>query len=133
VSTEFYWVPVVDFTGRLIKPISLGVSSNGWCFALHVYPERGLNTLDDWLLLLNRPGSGVFDERHTLNRLSDVLMCIRDRWTEPIDRGEKFYRDQYAEPGPCGMLRHKVMPGHCVGHGEGTWDYMVPTKPRIQR
>jgi hypothetical protein len=125
MSTHYDWVPVVDFTGRRINKRQLGQSSGGWCFALRVYPEEGINTLDDWMVLLQRPGSGVFDELNRLIRLDALFRCIKDRWTEPKDRGEKFYREQYAEPGPNGMLRHKIMEGHCVGHGPGTWDYMI--------
>jgi len=30
-----------------------------------------------------------------------------------------------AEPGPDGLARHKVNDGHCIGHGEGTWDLII--------
>lgn len=125
MSTHYDWVPVVDFTGRRINARQLGQSSSGWCFALRVYPAEGICTLDDWLALLQRPGSGVFDDMNRLIRLSTLLVDIKNRWCPPVDRGEKFYRDQFAEPGPNGMLRHKIMEGHCIGHGPGPWDYMI--------
>lgn len=125
MGMNYDWVPVVGFTHHRINAIHLGKSSGGWCFGLHVYPERGINTLDDWDRLLQRPGSGVFDELHRLITRKKLLVEITERWTEPVDRGEKFYRDQYAEPGPNGMLRHKIIEGRCIGHGPGTWDYLI--------
>lgn len=23
------------------------------------------------------------------------------------------------------LLRHQILKGHCIGHSEGTWDYIV--------
>ena len=31
----------------------------------------------------------------------------------------------YAEPGPNGLVRAKINGVHCIGHGEGTWDYIT--------
>jgi len=127
VSTLYVWVPWVPFNGQRIRPRHLGVSSGGWCFALHVYPEEGINTLDDWMCLLEKPGSGIFDEYHRLVRLNVMLLDIKDRWCPPVERGEEFYRTQFGEPGPNGMIRHKIQEGRCIGHGPGPWDYFIGT------
>lgn len=39
---------ICSHCGRGDEPLHIGKSSAGWCFALHVIPERGLNSLEDW-------------------------------------------------------------------------------------
>ena len=34
--------------GRPYQALHIGKSSAGWCFSLHVIPEEGIKTLDDW-------------------------------------------------------------------------------------
>lgn len=41
------------------------------------------------------------------------------QWGQPA----AFLASNHAEPGPNGLLRHKIGP-YCLGHGEGTWDLM---------
>ena len=37
-------------------------SSSGWCFSLHVMPEKGINDLQDWVDLWQAPGARIEDE-----------------------------------------------------------------------
>ena len=43
---------------------------------------------------------------------------------EGYDSWEEFHRRNNSEIGPNGLLRHKVTGNHCVGHGDGTYDYI---------
>lgn len=36
-----------------------------------------------------------------------------------------WYEKNYAEPGPNNLARHKLIPGHCIGHGSGAYDLIV--------
>ena len=91
------------------KSLHIGKSSRGWVFALRVYPEQGINTLDDWIPLLD---TGVirdeYDEEFSKN---DLINIITDRL--------------WLATWPHGLLRSKVDGVHCVGHGPGTYDYFV--------
>ena len=42
---------------RPFEPLHIGKSSAGWCFSLHVIPEEGINTLDDWRTRWGTPGT----------------------------------------------------------------------------
>ena len=94
--------------------IHVGKSSGGWCFSLHVYPEHGIKTLSDWkafaptLLLEGWRVEDEYGEQHTLDEL--WLVVERVGWAR-----------NDGEP----LLRHDIAYGHCVGHGEGFYDYIT--------
>lgn len=123
--------------GERKDSIHIGKSSAGWCFSLHVYPENNINTLDDWvgLLLKTVPSQAVIkDEYGDEETIIDMVEIIKNRSfpfrpAEDIPYGysswEECYRLNHAEPGPNNLMRHKVDGTHCIGHGEGTWDYIV--------
>lgn len=92
--------------GRPFEPLHIGKSSGGWRFALHVMPEDGINTLDDWRVLWSAPGAFIRDEYGEKVSIADMERLITEReWRGgPVKRHD----DQY-----------------CVGHGEGTWDYIT--------
>lgn len=99
------------------KILHIGKSSGGWTFALRVYPEQGVNTLEDWLPLF---GQGVITDEYGQKHTTDhLLSAITDRsWARYTpDPGP------HAEHGPNGLLRNKVDGTYCVGHGPGTYDY----------
>lgn len=95
--------------------IHIGKSSGGWCFALHIYPELGINTLADWQVFASRLLSegwrieNEYGEHHTLDGLWDIVK--REGW------------DELSSKYP--FRRHDIAYGHCVGHGEGFYDYIV--------
>lgn len=115
-------------------PVHIGKSSGGWCFALHVIPEKDLNSLDDWK---QRWGSrpAIRDEYGDKVTKAEMLRIITERShqrrMEDVNWEEDFmnhYNDlnhfldrNHAELGPNNLLRHRVGP-YCAGHGEGTWD-----------
>jgi hypothetical protein len=108
--------------GRPYEDLHIGKSSAGWCFSLHVIPERNLNDLNDWIdflkckRILNEYGEDVL--------LVNLISEITNR-SHPggIDLTE--YIDKYTERGPNNLLRSRIDEIHCVGHGKGTWDYII--------
>lgn len=100
----------------------IGKSSAGWCFSLRVYPEDGISTLDDWKREFARSDTAIRTEYDTHIAPGVMVDHIVNReWPHPRD--PKFFVENHAVPGPAGLARHKIDGSHCVGHGEGTWDY----------
>jgi hypothetical protein len=107
--------------------LHIGKSSGGWCFSLHVIPERGINSLRDWIEVFIDPERVIIDEYRDevdLERMMRVITC-RSRDT-PNGWDEETLDRNCAEPGPNNLVRHR-MGDHCdcVGHGEGTWDLIT--------
>lgn len=110
MGTNYYLheKPDCESCGRPFKPIHIGKSSGGWCFSLHVYPEDGINTLDDWCELWNKPGAFVRNEYGERIPIAEMYRIITDRrWHSGT------------------LRRHDRAGNHCIGHGHGTWDYIV--------
>ena len=106
------------------EPLQIGKSSAGWCFALHVIPEEHLNSLDDWKAMFAMPGTRIVDEYGAVIPVDEMVKRITERsWPRKPDHTFN-YEGNYAEPGPNGLVRHKIGQ-YCVGHGEGTWD-LIP-------
>jgi len=55
--------------------LHIGKSSWGWCFGLHVIPELGINSLDDWVeeIEINRDTHHVVDEYGTEKSVRELL------------------------------------------------------------
>lgn len=116
-----YYVKILDK-----EPLHLGKSSGGWCFSLHVYPEDGINTLDDWKSIFCDPYTLIKDEYGHRITPRELLQWITQRGWQSLDAlTQEFFDLNHAEPGPNGLLRHKVDGVHCIGHGKGTWDYII--------
>jgi hypothetical protein len=108
------------------ETLHIGKSSAGWCFALHVYPERGITNLEDWLDLLYGSFSGIEDEYGRWVTPAEMLEQITFRdWAGTYTHSPEFHMQNCSESGPNGLLRCKVDGVHCIGHGEGTYDYIV--------
>ena len=111
--------------GRSDPPLHIGKSSAGWCFALHVIPEEGLNSLDDWMDRIVPTLPLIRDEYGNKVSWADLRRLIIDRsWKPSTVHSNQFYHDNHAEPGPNGLLRHQIGP-YCLGHGKGAWD-LIP-------
>jgi hypothetical protein len=114
--------------GRSGEELHVGKSSAGWCFSLHVWPEKGLNTLGDWIAFW-RDGKIIRDEYGEEVSEKEMLQTITERsgrgsgagipW--PYTSWSEMYAKNDAEPGPDGLTRHKIN-RYCIGHGPGTWD-----------
>lgn len=110
MGTNYYLhtKPDCECCGRDFPPMHIGKSSGGWCFSLHVMPEDNINTLEDWRELWRQPES-----------------FIRNEYSEkvPIEEMEKIITNRSYRGGI--PLRHELDKRHCVGHGSGTWDYII--------
>ena len=142
MGTNYYLHPQADCKccGRPFEPLHIGKSSYGWCFSLHVMPEEGINTLDDWSERWNRPGAFIRDEYGDTVTTAKMEATIaaryhpsKEQWDfdwwhnsfETYQSEEHFHRSNHSERGPNFLLRHKVDGKHCIGHGPGTYDYIT--------
>lgn len=124
MGTNYYLEqqPPCPTCGREFDRLHIGKSSAGWCFALHVIPELGINNLDDWKA--KWVGKKIFDEYGDEVSHKAMISCITDRrWG--CENTKFDYLSNHAVPGPNNLVRSRVDGRHCVGHGEGTWD-LIP-------
>lgn len=130
MGTNYYWEwPAFRCTAcGHVEPedrIHIGKSSGGWCFALHVTDD--LRSLEDWKSFwAAKPGQGrIVDDGGQVLSADAMLKIITERsWAGPTSTDVEFLRRNYAEPGPNGLLRHRIGRA-AVGHGEGTWDLVA--------
>ena len=111
MGCNFYWIPqdkVCPTCGHNPSDrLHIGKSSYGWVFALHIIPEKGINTLYDWIRRMLEPESEIRDEYghpHTVENMLGIIMA----------------RGDYMAGG--GELK-RASPSHFSVAGEGTWDY----------
>lgn len=124
MGTNYYLVrDVCPTCGHEGERLHIGKSSAGWCFALRVYPERGIDSLEAWEREWEKAGTIVDEYGQALEpwemRLVITLRTGDAEWTP--DR----LAENHAIAGPAGLVRHKVDGTFCVGHGEGAWDLMA--------
>ena len=107
--------------------IHIGKSSAGWCFSLHIDPELGINTIEDWIRMFIEPDRIIIDEyRETVpfDRMMGIITA-RGR-ANPNNWDADTMARNHAESGPNNLVRHRIERGYgCVGHGEGTWDLIM--------
>jgi hypothetical protein len=117
---------------RSESPLHIGKSSMGWCFALHVIHDEGLTTLAAWQVRWGAGGTIRSEYGETIP-VVDMLSTIMNRSGRPFEISSwPTYRDEadshaqnHSQRGPNNLLRHRIDGRHCVGHGEGTWDYIA--------
>lgn len=111
----------------------VGKSSAGWCFSLHVYPDEGINTIEDWKAIL-RSAWRIEDEDGDEIEADVLIARITERsWNggkrqdhpHGYQDWQQFNDLNHCHEGPNGLSRHNVDGRHCIGNGEGTWDYMI--------
>ncbi len=137
MGTNYYWISdPCPICSHSVERMHIGKSSWGWCFALHVMPEHGLDSLCDWIEKW-RNGGKIVDEYDEIIHYEKMEQIISKR-THPRSKKADYllmgYRDEadfhaknHSERGPSGLLRHVISVDgrHCIGHSEGTWDYIV--------
>ncbi len=111
-----------------IEQLHIGKSSAGWYFSLHVIPERGINDLIDWVLLITfaPPGTEIKDgygRSIDFQTLMDVI--TRRCQPHPVEWGPAVLRMNGAEKAQHNLVRSCVDGFHCIGHGSGTWDLII--------
>jgi hypothetical protein len=130
MGTNYYWhTNVCDHCDRGDEPKHIGKSSAGWCFSLHVYPEDGINDLEDWQKLWATPGSSIYDEYGKAVSAAEMLSTITERGRDEAVWERKpagysswgeFHSKNYSTQGPRGLLRHNYR--NVLKQGAGTWD-----------
>ncbi len=103
-----YYVETNDTTpnGIECEKLHIGKSSMGWVFSLRVYPERGINSLYDWMPI-------ILDNQNV----------IRDEYGHNITAAEMLRTIAVRGPNNLGRDREVSEYGRTHTHGEGTWDY----------
>lgn len=133
MGTNYYWYEkYCKECGRPFEPLHIGKSSGGWCFSLHVIPEEGINTLDDWKKKWSKIDSFIKNEYDSIISTDEMIDIITNRSWQLSNSAktvvnENWLRSNHAEHyGPHSRLvRAKIDGVHCIGHGPGTWDYII--------
>jgi hypothetical protein len=128
MGTNYYWHEnsPCPYCGRNDDPIHIGKSSAGWNFALHVYPDNGINNLGDWKKKFIQKKSNIIDEYGVVVEGNKMIEIITERsWERSSKVNKEWYRENYAHEGKNGLAAHNVDGHHCIGNGEGTWDYLI--------
>jgi hypothetical protein len=94
------------------QPLHIGKSSWGWCFSLHIIPEENLLDLEAWQKRWSQEGAVIYNEYKEIVPPDEMLEIV-------TERGDGNYCSPSKMP-----TRHLVDGRHCVGHGEGTYDYV---------
>jgi len=134
MGTNYYLYEktVCPTCGHTDEPLHIGKSSSGWCFSLHIYPDDGISTLQDWIERWSAPNSVIQDEYGDNISLEEMLRIItergRDREWEEKPCGyaswEAFHAANNSLKGTNGLLRHQIDGRRCLAHGEGTYDLL---------
>ena len=130
MGTNYYLqAPKCFHCGKADEPLHLGKSSGGWCFSLHVYPEEGINNWDDLqahivqCLLHNHIIVNEYGDAVSFEEFKQVVENRHGR--KPVSTEWLCQQGGYGEPGPNNLVRHTLSPGHCIGQGKGTYDYLI--------
>ena len=133
MGTNYYLAgDICPHCGRSDEREHIGKSSADWHFALHIYPDKGINNLDDWKDYWR--GHKIVDEYGKKISHKAMLKIITERegcfnWDSCPQQfyrdWDEFHRINYSEQGLNGLVRCKIDGEHCIGHGDGTYDYIV--------
>lgn len=123
--------PPCECCGRPYEEKHIGKSSAGWCFSLRVYPDEGINTLQDWQKFWE--GKTIKNEYGDVVSEAEMLDAITNRsssndWSKTpymYSSWSDFHNQNHSQQGDKGLLRHRVDNRFCIGHGEGTYDYLI--------
>lgn len=124
MGTNYYLQekPPCGECGREFERLHIGKSSAGWCFALHVIPELGINDFPDWVARWSKPGAIITDEYDRVVEPAVMRNTIVDRVPRTITLNSDIPN---SGTNLCyGLIRHKI-DRYCTGHGDGTYDFIV--------
>ena len=129
MSTNYYLhIDECASCGHSRASLHIGKSSYGWCFSLAVYrnmvfldwtTKLWIRTLQDWKEAWQH---GVIrDEYHEIISPAKMLEIITCRsYPTPPENMNK-----HSTHGPNNLMRNVIDNIHCIGHGEGPWDYII--------
>ena len=88
MGTNYDWrTKVCQTCGHAAEEKHIGKSSAGWCFALHVYPEEGILTLENWITKWTADPQGVIrNEYEEVLSVEEMIEVITRRMR---DAGEQ--------------------------------------------
>lgn len=102
----------------------IGKSSGGWCFSLHVDPDKGITTLGEVMDIADK--GKIYNEYGEIITPDEMYAIITKRyWEREREKQHSWYEQNRALDGPNGLVRHVIDGARCIGHGEGTWDYIT--------
>ena len=111
------------------EPRHIGKSSYGWAFALHVDPDNGIHSLEDWIEIFDEPNSKIFHENDDVISMDKMLAVIvgrrRDEDSPYLREGEWLRVNSAVPDFKNNIARRKIDRVHCIGHGNGTYDYVI--------
>lgn len=114
MSTNYYIRENSALGEKFDQLIHIGLSSYGWNFQLHVMPEKNINNLEDWKKLFD-----IVEKNDNLSIVDEYGRKISN--TKMIDVITK--RQDYTVSGS--ILKRSEISEYCIGHGEGTYDYII--------
>lgn len=110
-----YYSTIEALNKVFYQRIHIGKSSMGWHFGLCIYPEYGINTLDDWIKLFRSFGNTIVDEEDRELKTSEMIDRIEDRKQfefekyESEQEYEKAVVDNYNNINKTiNIFRHKI-------------------------
>ena len=120
MGTNYYLYvqPDCECCGRPFERIHIGKGSYGWCFSLHVIPEAGINTLEDWQKIWGRDGTHIRNAEGEAISIKEMEDIITKRAWFSFDSNQSTTESH-------NLIRHIINDYHCIGHGKGTWDYII--------
>ena len=144
MGTNYYaQLDVCESCGHPAHQLHIGKSSMGWCFSLHMHPECGLETWDNWVSFLK--GKRIVDEYGSKISRRQFMEIVTKRRGN-VGKGPPPFKfpvlsrsensryqswDEFAAEThgfidhEFNLLRHVPCAGHVVGHGPGPYDYLV--------
>lgn len=111
-------------TNYYFKGVHIGKVSSGWVFAMNTHPDDGIASWDDWKKVID--GDPVVNEYDEIIPFEQFRVEVEDR-KHPFGLRPKDTSKLLGVSGVdriTGLFRHQIGYGSCIGHGEGSWDYM---------
>lgn len=129
MSTNFFLVPPqCPCCGHQDKSIHLGKSSVGWTFGLRIRPDDNINNWNDIVSLIKEKQADYWqiqDEYGTPFSFAQFSYVVCERQGKRASFSPSWLAQNYAMEGPNNLVRRLIDGQHCVGHGDGTYDYLV--------
>lgn len=131
MGTNYYYIKdPCAHCGRGSETLHIGKSSFGWCFSLHIIPDEGITSLEDWKEIW--PQGRIENEYGEAQTPEEMLAVIMDRKREdPVDwtrahSDARTLSDFLNENGATidekyNLLRHRLS-GYCIANGDGPYD-----------
>lgn len=111
MSTNYYLRPRAHILTKLqpifsVEPIHIGLSTNSWAFAMHVYPHNSNfpQNFGDWKKLWENEDYEIINEYGEIRSPQEMIKIINFH-----SESDKFNRAQ-------------IDGVYCIAHGEGPWD-----------